>query len=253
MTTELQGPPMKLAICVPHTQQVDAEFAVSLARLSASLGATLIADGIADAEIFTESQPIEIGRQRLAARALLWGATHLLWIDSDMIFPAHALHRLVTRLNADVDIVGCAYPARRYPHAMTAFAAEPTEGDPESGKRLRITEESTGIVPVDILGFGLVLMKASVLGKVKSPGFLFEWRSQTGSWAGEDVFFCRQARAAGVTLYVDADLSKEIGHAGRMVFTAQHAEAMVEDTDAPRILTVDDVPDAIRQLQRTPG
>lgn len=149
------------------------------------------------------------GRQKLADLAKQQGATHILWLDSDMRFPKETLHMLLRHEKA---IVGCNYVARRLPHSMTARL---------DGAPLVSPKDATDLVEVEHLGFGVLLTEIGVFDG-DGPHFAFGWqKTKEGEIQpiGEDVFFCRNARKAGHQIWVDQELSRSIGHAGEFTFT----------------------------------
>jgi hypothetical protein len=48
------------------------------------------------------------------------------------------------------------------------------------------------------------------------------------TYIGEDVFFCQKAAAAGFKIWIDHDVSKEIGHIGTFEFKHDHTWVMKE-------------------------
>lgn len=150
------------------------------------------------------------GRQKLVEQAKKEGATHILWLDSDMRFPKETLHML---LRHEKEIVACNYMARRIPHLMTAR---------KDGKPLQSCPEDKGLTEVEHIGFGVCLTDIGVF-EGDGPHFAFGWgKDDAGNLypIGEDVFFCRNARKAGYSIWVDQDLSRSIGHAGEFTYTA---------------------------------
>jgi hypothetical protein len=79
--------------------------------------------------------------------------------------------------------------------------------------RVETTEASTGLEAVDAIGFGAVLMRTDIVSDLPRPWFRHGLNAQGGD-IGEDIMFCRSLRDAGHTIYIDHDLSKEIGHVG---------------------------------------
>lgn len=149
------------------------------------------------------------GRQKLVELAKEQGATHILWLDSDMRFPKETLHMLLAH---DKAIVGCNYMARRLPHMMTAR---------KDGAPLISTPDDHGLAEVEHMGFGVLLTAIEVFDG-PGPHFAFGWmKNAEGKLQpiGEDVFFCRNARKAGHQIWVDQDLSRAIGHCGEFTFT----------------------------------
>lgn len=228
--------PIQLAICIPCRDEVDYEFSRCLSYLCLHLGATAIAAQAVDVNIFhLNGSVIDSSRSRLTHDALVWGATHLLWLDSDMTFPPDTFHRLFKH---NVDIVGVNYPTRRHPHRPTANLKMPVKAEGKEGVKLYTGPDSTGMVEVEGMGFGCVLLKRSAFEAVPAPGFLSTYDPVNRIWRGEDIYFCQEAIKHGLKVYVDQDLSKEIGHAGRMVYTNEHAWALRELNEAPPTIEV---------------
>lgn len=154
-------------------------------------------------------------RHRIAAEAAVERCTHLLWLDSDMIFPPDTLHRL---LRHNLPIVGANYARRVYPHVPTAHYLD------RGADGVVWSDGKTGTEIVKHVGCGVCLMDIRVFDAVEPPYFAFVADAKTGLVTrGEDVYFCEKLAAAGIPTHVDHDLSQEIGHEGEMVFTMEHA------------------------------
>lgn len=205
---------MKIAICVPHHGDIKAEFTISLVRLViATLDeeAEFVANGAAVRPqimpFLFSSSLVQVGRINLADLALAWGADYILWADSDHTFPRKSLLRL---LSHDLDVVGVNYPRRAPPYEFTASGLD--------GAALR---SGSGVEPVMTMGLGLCLVKASVFRKLRRPWFQVTVR-EDGAVIGEDFHFFHSLRAAGFKIYVDHDLSAEVGHVGQHIYTAKN-------------------------------
>jgi hypothetical protein len=89
-----------------------------------------------------------------------------------------------------------------------------------------ITPGAQGLLEVSRMGFGLVLTQAAVYEKLEKPYFSLAYRPQHDDFTGEDVFFCRKAKEAGFTPYIDLGMSQEIGHLGEFSFSLEHSDAL---------------------------
>ena len=186
---------MRLAIAVPALESVSAYFANDLAKLYAT---TLSAVPITTLAMMVGTF-VHQAREKLLHDVIeLWGATHILWLDADMTFPPNTALRL---LKHDVDVVALNYVTRAEPHRPTAFR----DGLPLTSA----SEYHTGLEEVDHVGMGVFLMRTSVVQGLPRPRFWYSTPTET-----EDVYFCRLLRAAGHTIHIDHDLSKEISHVG---------------------------------------
>lgn len=192
---------MRLAIGGPTRDQVPASFAVDAAELYAYTRE--FGPWRRDISIgWIGSTYIHVGREMFLEAALKQGATHVLWLDSDMSVPRTAAVQLFMH---DQPIVGCNYRVRQPSGLFTAQ---------RNDQRIPTLESSTGLEAVDAIGFGVVLMRTEIVAEMSRPWFRHGLNAQGGD-VGEDIMFCRAVREAGFTVYIDHDLSKEIGHVGQ--------------------------------------
>jgi hypothetical protein len=208
---------MKVAILVPTHELAPATFMYDLAQLSIFTAATM-PEGWDLGLYMVSGTYIHDARQQLAVASQ--EADYVLWLDSDMRFPRDTLARLMAHKK---DVVGINYAKRGIP---SGYVAIKEVGIP--GKVLETREDSTGLEEVEAMGFGCVLMRNAVLQKLpppmEDPWFQHQYLGN-GIWLGEDVYFCKLLReSAGVTLYVDHDLSRDCGHTGQFTYECRHAE-----------------------------
>ncbi len=117
-------------------------------------------------------------REKLAIRAMEKGSSHLMMIDTDLVFPADGINRL-SALQADI-AYGQYHRKNRSYREMLA----------------------------DCTGFMLINLES--IKNIQRPWF----RAEDG--VGEDVYFCRKARAAGLNVVCDERI--EIGHIGEHTY-----------------------------------
>lgn len=147
---------------------------------------------------------INNNRTLLVHEAVKQGASHILFIDSDMRFPPDALERL---LKHNKDIVASNAKSRTA-DSWCAF---------KQGKQVS-SEGKKGLEEVETVGFGVVLIKTEVFtSKLRAlPPHIFSmpFDNSTGKFVGEDVYFCTIARENGYKIWIDHDLSQEVKHTG---------------------------------------
>jgi len=148
-------------------------------------------------------------RQSAVFTALAVGASHILFIDSDMRFPEATLECLLSR---DKAIVGANYVMRTMPSLWTANTENACVSS--VGK--------TGLERVDVLGFGVVLIRTEVFRALERPWFETPYNGQIH--VGEDVYFCQQAKAAGLPVWVDHDLSQQVRHHSLIEYGVESVE-----------------------------
>lgn len=223
----------KIAIAVPSHDNAPIGFAGDLAAMA------MYSRGALDPSIeigicMIGGTYIHSARRKILRMCMDQKCTHILWLDSDMRFPQDALVRL---LNHNKPMVGINYANRMFP---TGFVAFKTLND-EVSIRLETLSESTGLVEVDALGFGMLLMTQEVFKVLpplaEDPWFTYDWKNG-GIEVGEDVHFCKMVQDRGITIYVDQDLSKECGHIGVMTYMLQMvpiSQKVVADEERDRM------------------
>lgn len=205
----------RLVVCLPQRDLVNCEYACCLGRMMLYLGVSN--RGIDHVQITRcGSSILPAVRQHLAEKAIEdFGATHLLWIDSDHTFPYDTAHRLLAHGRP---WVGINATTRVPPVRPTALKKE--------GMPLQTTEHSTGLERVWRMGFGITLIEARVFKAMEKPWFNLEWVNldPTAAHVGEDIYFCEKAKHAGFQPMVDHDLTKETAHIGSVAFTSADCE-----------------------------
>jgi len=147
-------------------------------------------------------------REKIADKALEIGATHILWLDSDMMFPKTIGETL---LSHNLDFIACNYSTRTLPRKCVAYS--------ELGNwNSFISTDETGIISVEGVGLGCALVKTSVLYDVQKPWFPITYDAEINDYLGEDFNFCRKLIEFGYIIAVDCDASREIYHIGTSVF-----------------------------------
>lgn len=209
----------RVMIAIPTHEMVSVRFSHDLARLYSRSVNSLMGQVELNLAIGTY---VHDAREKLAKDAIAAGFTHVLWIDSDMRFPDDALLKLLRHF---AEAVGINYSTRDTPGKFVSIT-------PDTGERLITAEDSRGLEEVGGMGFGLLLMRRDVLTRTLersgAPLFRYDWIPDRGKWVGEDFSFCTRARDAGVSFYVDHDLSKECAHVGAFEYRTEHAVPQME-------------------------
>ena len=148
-------------------------------------------------------------REQLALDAQKSGAEHILWLDSDMVFPATTALRLLAH---NEDVVAANYVRRQLPAKGVAYEKI---GDWNEPLPFEARDE---LAPVEGIGMGCMLMKTSILSELPRPWFEFGWTPESNDHLGEDMIFCQKMAQAGYTVKVDTNLSMEMRHLGTWAF-----------------------------------
>lgn len=188
---------MKVGLVIPTGgSQVHVDFAKSLLELVTHSDDHFVF-------INPRSSLVPVARNRGVTEALNNEVDYLLFLDSDMSFPAETAVRLMA---AGKDIIGCNYLQRNPPHRSLAF---PRGG----GKKTH----SGGVVEVDRIPTGVMLVRRKVFETLPRPWFFTPVR-ENGGILGEDYYFCDKAREAGFSVWMDCELSTQVVHWGEMGF-----------------------------------
>ncbi len=159
-------------------------------------------------------------REEAAKLAIEHHMDYLYFVDDDMMIPEDLLERLY---RWDVDVVAPLAFTRNFPHRPVIYSTiegwDGVRGIPYFRNHFVTKYPKNRLVECDAVGFGAALIKVEVFKKLKSPYFM----STCGT--GEDVYFCLQARKAGVRVYMDT--STKLGHLSHpQVITEEFVEDM---------------------------
>lgn len=163
-----------------------------------------------------QSSTLQQGRTDLVRKGLANGATHLLLLDDDHVFPADTLLWLLKR---------------NKPVVAANYARRVVGGGPVSlgqdGKPVYTRPNSHGLEPVKFSGLGVTMIQADVFRKVPEPWFDFVWeQGENGQWfisMSEDVYLFTKLAQYGIVPLVDHDLSKHVEHIGSFSYSNFHA------------------------------
>lgn len=238
----MSGEIPKIAICVPTRDLTASEMAHSWVKMVAHFCTHFVGTGQADIINLTDlGTLLPEMRNNLAQVACDMGATHVLWLDSDMTFPVDMIERLYQH---GKPIVGAGYSQRKEP-------AKPVCS--RDGYWVYTEEDSTGLEEVDFLGMGALMVETEVYRHLPKPWHCLGWNDAKGTIVGEDVYFCRKAKSIGASTWIDHDLTKEIGHIGYRTFTYQDPLRDKEKVRALQTAGTVKVPDPDDEVTEKPA
>lgn len=198
---------MKLALCLPGATFTKG-FVESIMQTTAKI--MMWPKGSAVFQITDYSADLYNLKNTMIDKALAHGADHLMWIDSDMVFKAEDIEKLLSR---EVDIVsGIALiePGR---------CAIANVGD-DKLKPIYLTPDEINdkeLHAVDYCGGAFLLVKADVYRKI--PALWYETINVEINGkqrlVSEDFGFCEKAQSYGYKIH--ADYSVKVGHEKRTI------------------------------------
>lgn len=195
-------PEQHLCVCVPAYGLSPAEFWVSfidLVKYMSDHGVSF------DIKIANQAY-VDYARNDLIKRAYADGATEILFLDHDMVFPPNLYHRLKAHA---VPVVAALYFKRLAPYDPLIF--DWVDG-PESDRidTFPRYDYEVGLQKCGAVGMGATLIQFEAIEKV------VQWQIDQGDTnpapfrvfppIGEDIWFCKHAHKAGVDVYCDTSL-----------------------------------------------
>jgi len=194
----------KIAICMPTREQMHSRCAFSLYNL----GKALSKIGVEHSLFLSPGTLIANQRHELIIAAQEWGATHVMFIDSDIIFkPSH----VIELLNFNEPVVGAAYSKRIEPVIPTAW-----HHIDNWDTYVRLHEQTDSHIQVEAMALGFCLIKIEVFDKLDLPWFILGFNN--GQYTGEDIEFFRNCKNNNIPVWLDIKISFEIGHLGLKEF-----------------------------------
>jgi len=187
----------RVGIAIPSGDMVHADFALSLAGLCHASGSLRV-------DIFSnKSSIVAEARNAGVAMAQQAGVDYMLFLDSDMVFPQSTLLRLLIHQQ---DVVGATYVKRVPPHPILGTPLEQAAPD-----------APPNLVEMARIPTGCLLIRMSVFERLSKPYFRFGLNEETGDILGEDYIFCDRVRQAGMRIWCDWSLTRELGHIGQQI------------------------------------
>ena len=218
-------PDAKVMVAIPSGEQWYARFAMCLMQTILD-ALTYPTPGFGKVETTIKNvRGSTLWRQRsdLVQAGLDANCTHLIFIDTDQTFPSSTIRRLLFHKKPVVASNVCIKQIPTMPTARKFF-----EGRLEP---VFTTVESEGLEKVARIGTGIMMIDLSIMEKIPQPWFKVSWGADNADQYGEDWWFCMQLEKQGITIYIDHDLSWEVGHIGSIEFGHQHVEpVLIEET-----------------------
>ena len=185
---------IRLLIAVPTTDYVHADFVKSLAKLQSELGRRHVAY---DVEIQSGTL-VYFARNRLANKAINEKYTHVLWLDSDMVFSEQIVEDL---MDVGKDMVCGAFVSRRPPYGPCIYTSI------EKNNIRQVKDFGLRPFRVDGCGFATVLTSVELLQAVTQKyGTCF----QPTDYYGEDLAFCWRVKQLGREIWCEPTV--RVGH-----------------------------------------
>ena len=197
---------MKLLIAIPTTDMMPFQFVESLTNLIKRLDADEIDYEVA----FQSGTLVYVARDKLSLKAISGDYSHILWLDSDMVFTEDLVDDL---MDCDKEIVTGIAHSRRAPYPSCIF----TEIYPGISR----FEGEYPQEPFKIAGCGMacVLMSVDVVRDLWSHNSTAFFPSRE---LGEDITFCKRATDLGHEIWAEPHV--QVGHVGHFVVYPEYRD-----------------------------
>ncbi len=158
------------------------------------------------------------GRQMRVDDAIKSDCSHMLFLDDDMVFAQDIAHKMISEMNK-LTMEG---------HQKIAMGVNPCRKSPVDlyytartldGNDFLKSKGQSGIVEVSRCGLGVFIVPVDILREIPKPHFEIRWMDDKQEHLGEDFYFIDKLREHGVQVFVDQDISQNIGHAGEFIYS----------------------------------
>ena len=205
--TDKEPVDIHIMIAIPSTDSWDAQFGMALAGMMFYMAQVPVLPNVRQQKVSMlnrRSSMLSQSRETLLDDAIKRECTHIILLDSDMVFPDDTAHRLFEHNRT---YVGANYVRKTIPSTPITAAL--------GGGLVYTDENSTGLQEVLHIGCGVALLRLDedVLA-MKAPRYSMQWVEVLQCYSGEDVFFCSKLAEQGIPVYIDHDLSNAVQHVG---------------------------------------
>ena len=189
---------MKILIAVPTFETITPETFKSIYDLDTA-GHVVSFD-------FVKGYDCAKARNAIAAKAMQGGFDYLFMIDSDIIVPPDSINHF---LEIPVDICFGVYPHKNTNNGKAEIFKLGTDN---FELRFSYKELTVPRIKIKGAGFGCAFIRVDVLKEMRYPYFKYAIHN-SGSFLGEDLYFCDEAAKLGMDIW--ADTRVRCGHLAR--------------------------------------
>ncbi len=164
------------------------------------------------------------GRQQRVNEAMASDCTHMLMIDDDMVFAQNMVHKMLHECNelvkSGITKVAMGVNAVRKNPAGLTYTAKGIDEEFTPGMEAYMQSKGkSGVAEVSRCGLGAFLIETQILREIPKPHFEILFNHEKDDHEGEDFYFIRKLREHGVMVFVDQDISQNMGHAGEFIYS----------------------------------
>jgi hypothetical protein len=151
--------------------------------------------------ITTSSCYMDTMRNNLVVGAQKHKPDYILWIDADQLYPESTPEVLMKHIDSGKSVVGGLTP-NDMKGGVNVWDIIHSKGIISPRKVV----PDRGLIKVDAMGMGGVMMKPEILEKLDLPCFTMRWDSQIARYPGEDIQFYANCKKHGIDVWCDTSL-----------------------------------------------
>jgi len=140
-------------------------------------------------------------RDMLTTEAMMHNPDYILWIDADQVYPKDTPEILKNHIDDGKLIVGGLTPHGGSGQPLVYDMVGPL--GPCWPKEVSLHQ---GLIKIDAMGLGGIMMSPEVFKIMKSPWFRMIWNKKEGFRPGMDFQFYGNCKKAGIDIWCDTDL-----------------------------------------------
>lgn len=205
---------LRVLLAIPSGQTWHAQFGIDLVNLVANFPQERT-PGFKSQELRVANiRSSVLSKNRLDAVKVAKSAHahYILFLDTDHTFPKNLVQKLVAHRKL---VVAANCVTKQIPANPTARA----KSENPKGAIVYSDPESWGLEEVWRIGTGVMLIHMSVFDKIGMGVWDMKYLPEEDTYQGEDWSFCEACEKAGIPLYIDHAVSKQVGHVGNYEFT----------------------------------
>ena len=207
---------LKVMIVIPSTGLWMADFGTSLCNMLAAFSVFRVGEYKQQVALTMNVKGSILPKSRwFAVRdSLKEDVDYLLFVDSDQTFPRKSLHLLLSRRK---DVVAANIATKQMPAQPTARNKDPKH--PTGWSPVYTDPDSPTLEKVDRIGCGIMLLSKKALQSIHPSHFDMKWIPEVDEIQGEDWSLCTALEKAGIDIWIDHELSNQVGHVGFYTYT----------------------------------
>jgi len=188
-----EKPKELIVIAIPHTGWVTTDWAIHWKILQPPCAFTVISN---------RGLPIDRAREDLVHQAETMGASHIFFLDSDVIVPPDGLMRLFSHR---LPIVAGVYGSKQ--ECVGVWVEQSKSGEARYAALDPKTLEAGNLIthPGIVAGAGCLLVDMTVFKRLKEPWFMWTQGREKGG-CSEDFYFFEKCREMGIPIHIDGNV-----------------------------------------------